>query len=149
MDGSIYLEKGEFVFMFDKLFAPVDLLQKGMEASWLRNTVIRNNLANVETPGFKGSDVDFESVLASSLESDGFVGRRTRDKHIEIGAKNALNTLPRIVQNDNLSMRMDGNNVDIEAENAKLAQNTIKYNTMVSKLNSELARLRMAISEGR
>jgi flagellar basal-body rod protein FlgB len=44
---------------------------------------------------------------------------------------------------------MDGNNVDIESENVKMAQNSLYYNTLMEKLNSELRRLRTAISEGR
>ncbi len=45
--------------MWDKLFASTDLLQKGLQASWLRNAVLRNNLANSETPDFKSSNVQF------------------------------------------------------------------------------------------
>jgi len=46
-------------------------------------------------------------------------------------------------------MRMDENNVDIEAENVKLAQNSLYYNTLIEKMNSEIRRLRTAITEGR
>jgi flagellar basal-body rod protein FlgB len=46
-------------------------------------------------------------------------------------------------------MRMDGNNVDIESENVKLAQNSIYFNTLVEKMNSEIRRLKSAIAEGR
>ena len=56
---------------------------------------------------------------------------------------------PRLVKQRDLSMRIDGNNVDIEAENVKLAQNSIYYNTLLEKMNSELRRLRLAITEGR
>jgi flagellar basal-body rod protein FlgB len=139
--------------MWDKLFRSTDLLQKGLEASWTRNTVIRNNIANVETPGFKGSDVRFESLLAEALGTpDGFVGKKTRSKHIDIGGSSGLDALsvsPRVVSNDDVAMRADGNNVDIEAENVKLAQNSIQYNTILTKLNSELARIKLAVSEGK
>ncbi|NLL39978.1 MAG: flagellar basal body rod protein FlgB [Clostridiales bacterium] len=134
--------------MWERLFASTDLLQKGMEAAWLRNTVIRNNLANSETPGFKSSDVKFETLFKSALEGSGFTGKRTRDKHIQVG-RGSLNTLePKIVENKKTSMRMDGNNVDVESENVKLAQNSIQHNALLYKLNSELSRIRMAISEG-
>jgi flagellar basal-body rod protein FlgB len=135
--------------MWDKLFASTDLLQKGLEASWLRNAVLRNNIANAETPNFKTSDVEFESVLARSLEGGSFAGKRTNVKHIEIGAARLSSVTPRVVENDDTSMRMDGNNVDAEAENVKLAQNTIQYNTLIYKLNSELSRIKMAVREGK
>lgn len=135
--------------MWDKLFASADLLQKGMQASWTRNAVIRNNIANAETPNFKASDVEFESIFASSLETGGFTAKKTRDKHIDIGAEDAWSVSPRIVLRDDTNMRMDENNVDIEAENVKLAQNSIQYETLMSKLNSELRRIKLAVSEGK
>lgn len=133
--------------MWEKLFASTDLLQKGMEAAWLRNSVIRNNLANSETPGFKSSDVKFETLFKSALEGSGFTGKRTRDKHIQIGNDSLDSLKPEVVLNKDTSMRMDGNNVDVESENVKLAQNSIQYNTLLYKLNSELSRIRMAVSE--
>lgn len=135
--------------MWDKLFASTDLLQKGMEASWLRNAVIRNNIANSETPNFKSSEVEFESLFQNALEGGGFSGKTTRDKHIQIGNTSIDKLSPSIVENDNTSMRMDGNNVDIESENVKLAQNSIQYNTLLYKLNSELSRIKLAVKEGK
>ncbi|MCL2627821.1 MAG: flagellar basal body rod protein FlgB [Oscillospiraceae bacterium] len=135
--------------MWNNIFKPMDVLQKGLSVGWMRNAVIRNNIANVETPGFKASDVEFESLFKRALEEGGFVGRRTHPKHIEIGSGNINNVRPRIYERRDLSMRFDGNNVDIESENVKLAQNQLQYNTIMEKLNGEIRRLRMAISEGR
>ena len=136
--------------MWNNLFKPVDLLQKGLSAAWTRNAVIRNNIANVETPDFKASDVEFESLMARSIqESGGFVGTKTHPGHRDIGAVNQPPVQPMIVKRDGMAMRFDGNNVDIEAENVKLAQNSLYYNTLVEKMNSELRRLKNAISEGR
>ena len=135
--------------MWNKLFKPMDVMQKGLSAAWTRNAVIRNNIANVETPNFKASYVEFESILARSLQEGGFVGVRTHPKHIEIGSRHIDNIQPMIRQSRDLSMRFDGNNVDIESENVRLAQNSLFYNTVMEKLNSEIRRLRMAISEGR
>jgi len=141
--------------MWDKLFSSIDLLQKGVEASWTRNAVLRNNIANAETPGFKSSDVEFESVFARILEGSaaqqgGFTGKMTRQKHIPIGMAPPLPPLQaRVVQNKNTAMLFNENNVDIESENVKLAQNSIYYNTLVEKLNGELTRLKMAVREGK
>ena len=147
--------------MWDKLFRPVDLLQNGLEASWRRNAVIRNNIANVETPGFKASDVEFESLLVKALEEEqsgsGFVGVKTHEGHRDIGsgarkeksAEDIMSIGPQTVKRGDTSMRMDGNNVDIESENVKLAQNSLYLNTLVEKMNGEIRRLRMAITEGR
>ena len=135
--------------MWNKIFKPVDLLQRGLSASWTRNAVIRNNIANVETPNFKASDVEFETLMAQAIEGAGFVGTKTHPRHIDIGVNELDSIRPMIVERKNLSMRMDGNNVDIEDENVKLAQNSLYYNTLLEKLNSEIRRLRMAITEGK
>ena len=136
--------------MWNNMFKPIDTLQKGLSASWTRGAVLRNNIANVETPGFKASDVEFESLLAKSLQGGGgFVGTKTHPKHIDIGGTKPPTFEMRIVKRDDLSMRMDGNNVDIESENVKLAQNNLQYNALMEKLNSEIRRLRAAIAEGR
>lgn len=44
-------------------FSYINVLDKAADASWLREATITNNLANVDTPGFKRKDVDFEGVL--------------------------------------------------------------------------------------
>ena len=135
--------------MWDNIFKPVDLLQQGLSAAWTRNAVIRNNIANVETPGFKASDVEFESLIASAIEGSRFKGTKTHPRHIDIGAGNIESIRPLVVEREHTSMRMDENNVDIEDENVKLAQNSLYYNTLIEKMNSELRRLLMAINEGR
>ena len=135
--------------MFNNLFKSADLLQKGLSASWARNAVIRNNIANVETPGFKASDVEFESLMAQAIKGSRFTAEKTHPGHRSFGSGNLTDLNPRIIQRRDLSMRMDGNNVDIDAENVRLAQNSLYYNTLLEKLNSDLRRLRSAISEGR
>ena len=135
--------------MFKNLFKPMDVMHKGLSASWERNAVIRNNIANIETPGFKASGVEFESVLSNALQGKGFTTRTTHAGHREFSNASVENVKHQIYKRNDLSMRADGNNVDIEAENVRLAQNSIYYNTVMEKLNSEIRRLRMAISEGR
>ena len=136
--------------MFNNLFKPIDTLHKGLSASWTRNTIIRNNIANVETPNFKASGLEFESVLRRAfLDSGKFRATVTHPKHIYFGPLNIDDVRPVVFQRNELSMRADGNNVDIEAENIRLAQNSIFYNTLVEKMNGEIRRLKMASSEGR
>ena len=154
--------------MFDNMFKSTDLLQMGLSAAWTRNAVIRHNIANVETPGYKAYDLEFESLLARAIEDDsvhfggttthdwhigtrGFTGAKTHPKHLDIGTgtRDLTTVEPMLVKQEGLSMRMDGNNVDIEGENVRLAQNSLYYNTLMEKMNSELRRLRLAITEGR
>lgn len=141
--------------MINKLFNNVDLLQKGMDAAWLRNDVVSNNIANADTPGFKSSSVSFESLFKSALEdaedgTPGFCAKQTREGHVAFTGDASLDDIsPVVTQNSNTTMRQDGNNVDIEAENVALAKNTIYYYMLTEQINSEFSRLSMAIKEGK
>lgn len=134
--------------MIDKIFDGTKYLEKGLDAAWTRNQVISNNIANVDTPGFKTSKVEFESVFKTALEGEGFIAKRTRDKHIAFDS-DISSVTPRIIQDTGTTMRMDGNNVDIDYENAELAKNQIYYSTLIEKMSSEFSRLKMAINEGK
>ncbi len=135
--------------MWEKLFSGADLMQKGMSVAWTRDHVIRHNIANHETPGFKAGEIDFETRFMRALNDNDMRGVRTHEAHIQIGGRDPMSVEPIARQQRGLSMRMDGNNVDIEAENTRLAQNSLQYNTLLYKLNSELSRIRLAINEGR
>ncbi len=134
--------------MSNWLFSNIRLLEKGLNATWLRNTVIANNIANVDTPGYKSSRVEFESILESKLQEGALNGKTTNPKHISINTS-IEDANPIVEKNKNTTMRMDGNNVDIDVEMAELARNSIKYNALIEKTRRDLARIKAAIKEVR
>ena len=136
--------------MWNRLFQPIDVIGRGLGVAWQRDAVIRNNIANIETPNFKATSLEFETLLHRALTQDGgFDVAVTHVGHRRFNEIDIDSVTPRLVQQRHLSMRLDGNNVDIESENVRMAQNTLFYNTLVEKLNGEINRLRTAISEGR
>lgn len=135
--------------MIDRIFSETKPLERGLTAVSKRGEVIANNIANVDTPGFKASKVEFESFLQAELKAadgEGFVNRKTREKHIDFGEKKG--EWLQVAEQENTTMRMDGNNVDIDAEMAAQADNTIEYYTLVRKISEQLGRLSIAV-EGR
>ncbi|MHB1313916.1 MAG: flagellar basal body rod protein FlgB [Christensenellales bacterium] len=134
--------------MLDKIFNDINFLEKGLDAAWMRNQVISNNIANVDTPNFKSSKVEFESIMKSALETEGFAAKCKRSKHISLHSQ-VDDVSPVIIKNSNTTMRTDGNNVDIDYENTELAKNTIYYEILIEKVSSEFSRLKMAINEGK
>jgi len=135
--------------MWDKLFQITDCLQNGLKAASLRNEVIVNNIANVDTPGYKVSEVRFEDVLVSAFSSGDLELKTTRPGHLRRrGAATAM-VDPEITVSEDTSYRSDKNNVDIEAQMVALSQNSLQYYTMVSKVNAEFAKLNMAITGGK
>lgn len=122
----------------------VNILDKAADAANLRNELLTNNIANASTPNYKRKDLDFESVLQAELGGE---------KDLSTAVKNAnksLETLDAQVYTDNasLSYRLDGNNVDINTEEARLAENQIKYQALVDLMNQEFARYNTVLSSG-
>ncbi|SCY14557.1 flagellar basal body rod protein FlgB [Alkaliphilus peptidifermentans] len=131
------------------MFKDVNLLNNALNASWKRNEVISNNIANANTPNFKKSKVLFEDMLAESLRGRGIQGTLTHKKHYQIGLKPVHQQEYKIQTEGHYSTRRDGNNVDIDVEMAELAKNSILYDTLSTQLNQYLGRLKSAINEGK
>ncbi|HKM00037.1 MAG TPA: flagellar basal body rod protein FlgB [Mobilitalea sp.] len=120
-------------------FNYINVLDKAADASWEREEVLSNNLANVDTPGYKRKDVQFESYLMTAL-----VGDNSLDKRV---AEARLDSLNSGVYTDyaNLSYRLDGNNVDVDTESANLAQNQIRYYALLDSMTQEFSRIKSVL----
>ncbi len=118
-------------------FDYINVLDKAADASWTRNEIIANNIANVDTPGYKRQDLNFEDELERAL---GHSRYRTmdqkvsdlKDKHLEARVVNDYS---------GFSYRLDKNNVDIDTENVTLAANQLKYQGLMEGIKSEFANL--------
>ena len=117
----------------------INVLQRASLASAKRHEVISNNIANVDTPNYKRQDVSFQNVLNGAIHNSS-----TLDEAV---ANIDLQTLNANVYTDGsaLSYRLDGNNVDIETENAYLAENQIRYYTLIDSITQEFSRLQSVI----
>lgn len=128
----------------------ITLLERTLDASSLRQKVLSNNIANIDTPNFKRSDVSFQDALSKALSpGDTLEGRITDPRHIKINSTELDDVKPTVYQEKSTSLRSDGNNVDIDAEMTNLAENQILYNTMIQQLNAKFGLLKYAISEGK
>lgn len=115
-------------------------IERALDASWLRNDVISQNIANVDTPGYKRKVVQFEEFLNSEMKTG----------QISQGASKLTSEGIKITEDPvNSSYRSDENNVDIENEMALLAANSIRYNTLIQKMNGDFQKLRNVIKGGR
>ena len=124
-------------------------LGRGLAAANLRQEVISNNIANVNTPNFKKSDVVFEELLAKEIGMDDS-GRlplvRTHDRHLPVGMIGGAKAS--IQEDDTTTMRVDNNNVDIDIEMASLAKNQLYYNAMATELGGYVNKLKNVIKSG-
>jgi flagellar basal-body rod protein FlgB len=128
------------------------LLQNALRAAELRQTVYSNNVANVDTPGYKRQDVEFEDILNQNLLDVPVAEPGTRFIPVQNPAasdwENLANVSPVVIQDNTSKVDNNGNNVDIDAEMAKLAMNQIRYNALIQDVNIRLNRLRSAINGG-
>lgn len=123
----------------------LDYLKNGLDGASLRQKVYAHNLANVNTPNFKASSVEFEKTLEATLErKDGMTVTNPRHLKRSEGEPETA-----IVQDGSTSMRSDGNNVDVDKEMTRLAMNQLYYNALTQQLNDRLGMIRYVINEGR
>lgn len=120
-----------------------------MTAATIRQEIIANNIANVNTPNYRKSVVNFEDMLAREIygeEPDGKLKMvRTHDRHLPVAPLD-YHAEPTIVQDNTTIMRVDDNNVDIDIEMATLAKNQLYYNTLATELGGHITRLKNAIT---
>ena len=126
------------------------MLENAISTASLRHKVTANNVANVNTPNFKRSEVPFEDVLRE--ESDRLTKKLsmtvTHERHMAKSTQTETIS-SQIHQVSENSSRTDGNNVDIEIEMATMAKNTIYYDASVQQLSRYFSTLKSAIKEGR
>ena len=120
----------------------VNILDKAADASWLRNEAISNNIANVDTPGYKRQDVAFESVLKKALGSNRY---QSMDSKVE-AAKSKNLDVRTYTDYSNYSYRLDGNNVDIDVEEVEYASEQLRYQGITAGINNEFNRMKTVIS---
>jgi len=121
----------------------IDVLGKAANASWKRNEVINNNIANVNTPGYKRKDVSFDDLLAIQLKHTGTTQVDLDKRVANVDQKRLEGKI--YTDSTAYSYRIDGNNVDIDTENVELASNQIKYNGLVTSIIAEFSRIKSVI----
>jgi flagellar basal-body rod protein FlgB len=108
-----------------------DLLDAGIQAESLRQKAIANNIANLETPGYRRLDVKFEQLLAKALNSAGKVD---------------LNEIkPELHQPMQSPVKSNGNDVSLEAEVGEMVKNNLRHETYIRLLVSKLKQIELAI----
>jgi len=128
------------------------LLNKAMDAASARSDVIANNMANVDTPGFKRSELVFQDNLKKMLDTQSKPSSDklsvTDERHMQIGQApfDLEEFQPEIRKLEDLSYRNDENNVDIDVEMANSTKNKIFYDSVTQSMSNEIRLLRLAIT---
>jgi flagellar basal-body rod protein FlgB len=129
----------------------VGMLKNAMDGASTSHEAIANNIANVNTPNFKRSDVSFKEALAATqprTEDSDELALVTDDAR-QIPAGPDFEAQPFAVTtsvDDTQQMRIDGSNVDVDQEMAKLSINSSYAQTMSQLLGVQYSRIREAIA---
>ena len=129
--------------MSSGLFGYVNVLKSAADASWAREEVLTNNIANVDTPNYKRQDVEFITYLNSAIEQAGRPSATLTQKVNNVDTSTL--TYRTYTENTALSYRMDGNNVDLSTENAELAAEQINYNALIDSMSNEFSRFKAVL----
>lgn len=134
-----FLQERMIHMVLSNAYNYINVLDKAADASWVRNDVLANNIANADTPNYKRKDVQFETYLSNAV-----AGTDSLDETV---ANIDLSTLESTTYTEQagLGYREDGNNVDISTENVELAKNQLKYYTLMNSVNQEFGRLKSAM----
>lgn len=127
----------------------VSVLEKALSAASLRHKVISNNIANVNTPKFKKSEVSFENQLELAMSAEKSPIARTHERHLPIKSTSLDDVEPTINTITTTSFRNDDNNVDIDSEMAGLAKNSITYSAVADQINKYFSNLKSVINGGK
>lgn len=122
-------------------FDYINVLDKAADASWKRENILANNIANVDTVGYKRRDLNFEHVLREELGNSKYSSLDTKVKNADLSKLN-----PSVYKDySHYSYRLDGNNVDIDTEEVELASEQIKYEALTKGINYEFTRMKSVI----
>jgi flagellar basal-body rod protein FlgB len=123
-------------------------LGRALDAASLRQETIAGNLANVNTPGYRRKDVAAFAAELGDQAGRRLALRQTRARHLNTEGTGGVSETPAAVVTDgrNGGMRLDGNNVDPDAEAARLAEAEITYTALTRALSEQFAALRVAIN---
>ena len=103
-------------------------LEKYMDVLTARQKVVTSNIANVDTPGYKTQDLDFQSEFNSLLN-----GTETTTHAQQVGG---------------LPVKSDGNNVNLDREARLLAENSIRFSAATNLMKGQMRVMKSAIHEG-
>lgn len=108
-------------------------IEAALRGASLRQSVLANNIANMNTPGYRRGTVQFESLLADAMEAG---------KPMQEGDLNDQVTQPRTTPVD-----FQDNDVDLEMEVGEMIKNTAMYKTYMRMLGRAYHKMELAIQD--
>jgi len=130
--------------VFDKM--KLNTLAYGLETTSAKNRIIAENIANIDTPGYKAKDLKFYDVMGEVLGTGKKLPlARTDEQHLP-PKTGFIDPSGYVYQQNNPSVRNDGNDVNIDYEMTQMAENTIRYNMISDMTAGKFTKLKNIIA---
>lgn len=110
----------------------IKTLENMLDVAAFRQKLLASNIANADTPGYKAKDISFQKELRKAVEGAG-----SKERSYEI--YEPLTTMT----------NRDGNTVNLDIEMAKVAENTLTYNTAIQLMTMMKRMMKDVIKGGR
>lgn len=121
------------------------MVEKSLDACALRGRAISNNLANLTTPGYQRIEVSFEERLKAALDLKNLAGAADKPGHMPLGRPDPETVKAYAYRSQDPVLPGDINNVDVDTEAAKLAENQILFSFGVKFIQSRKSDIVSAI----
>lgn len=131
--------------VLDLFGGTISSLENGLSYATLNQKTIANNIANVDTPNYKAKNVSFKDILEEETSSS-ISAYRTDNRHYDFSITQST---PGVSTIDSLRYRNNGNAVDMDTQQAKMAENQIYYNALIDRVNGKLNTLNTVIKGGK
>ncbi len=141
--------------MFATMTNTLDFQAKALVVRAERQRVIASNIANVDTPGYAGRDVNFKDAMASALGNDtsltpssvdgGQPDGTTHPRHIPLQAISSDLNGNKLDYTYQTQPAMDGNSVDMDHERANFVDNSVRYEAALRFINGQSKTILSAI----
>jgi flagellar basal-body rod protein FlgB len=103
-------------------------LEKYLNVLSARQKLVASNIANVDTPGYKTQDLDFQSEFNNLVSGS--------------------STTPQGHEVTGLKVKSDGNSVNLDREAQLLSENSIRFSAATNLLKGQSRVMKLAIHEG-
>lgn len=128
----------------DLFSGTIQNLENALGRADIKQKVITNNIANIDTPNYKAKKVSFRNLL--DQETSNLEAVKTDYRHVDFTGSGDDYS---IVSSSDTSYQQNGNNVDIDKEMTDLAENQINYQALVERMSGKFNSLKTVLTGGK
>lgn len=126
--------------------ATLDFQAAALSLQAQRAKVLASNIANADTPNYQAKDFDFSQALSQATAQSASAAAPARTHPAHLSATGADAVAPVLQYRQPLQAALDGNTVDLDAERAAFAENSVRYEATLRFLNGQIKTMLTAIN---